>query len=109
MSNTTFVNDNTDIKQQKLHLLRSLDRRVRHSSKVYAYVFGGMGFLLFLFGFFISIIFFFNELLFLGLVSNILGTFMCVISYPIYVRMVEHKKAKYTEKINALVSDLLDE
>ena len=92
----------------KFDELRALDRKVKRPAKVFAYIFGTLGALVLGTGmcFAMKVI---GDLMALGIVVGCLGILMTAINYPIYKKILEKRKSKYSAKIISLSEEIIAE
>lgn len=92
--------------KQKLHQLRTLDKKVKRIPSGISISFGVFG--LFVFGLGMSMVLSWN-LIFWGSLVSIVGIFLMLLSYPIYQKIYRHQKEKYGKEILRLADELLQE
>lgn len=93
--------------QTKLEELKSLDKKVKMPTKIFAYTYGAVGSLVLGLGMCLAMKIFAN-LMPLGIVIGLLGIAMVSTTYPLYQKYLSKRKAKYSEEIIARSNELLD-
>lgn len=103
-----ILNEYSKKNDSKIAELRRLDRRVRLPAEIFAYSFGIVAALVFGTGmcFAMQII---GHSMLLGIVLGIVGIFCVCINYPIYKRILETNKAKYSSEIITLAKEIAEE
>ncbi len=84
--------------------LQKLDKKVKHTPKIIAFLLGGIGTLIFGTGF--SMIMEWNLLLF-GIIIGIVGLLLVIIAYPVYTWVQSKFKKNYGTQILELSDKLL--
>lgn len=99
-----------EIKEKtKLDKLRFLDRKTRIHAKVFAYIFGCVSSLILGFGMCIAMKVILEDFMWLGIVIGLLGILLLCFNYPIYKKIEEKNKKKYSKEILTLSDELLNE
>ena len=93
-------------KPSRVDELKKLDRKIKRPSTAFAYTFGIISALVLGFGMCLAMKVLF-DLMAVGIVIGIVGIVMCLITYPIYNKMLTSAKRKNASKINALAEDIL--
>lgn len=95
----------------KLDELRELDRKVKKSPLVFAYVYGSISALVFGTGmcFAMKVIGGTALWMILGIVIGLVGALLMSLTYKIYSAMINSRKKKYSKEILALSNELLNE
>jgi len=95
-----MLNEYSKRNDSKIAELKRLDRKVRLPAEIFVYSFGIITALVFGTGmcFAMQII---GHSMLVGIVLGIVGIFGVCINYPIYKRMLETNKAKYSSEIIA--------
>ncbi len=81
--------------------LRALDHKVRRPAAVFAYIFGVIGALVLGTGMCLAMEVI-GDMMAAGIVIGLAGIAMVSLTYPIYKRMLQGRKAKYAEQVLAL-------
>ena len=94
----------------KIIALRKLDRQAKLPSKVFAYTFGIISALVFGTGMCLAMQVIGSGLsgMIMGIAIGILGTIGCGVNYPIYKRLLENGKKKYSYEIVKLAREIAD-
>lgn len=95
----------------KLDELKSLDRKVKTAPMVFAYVFGSIAALVLGLGMCLAmkVIGGTTALMIVGIVIGVIGLVLMSATAPIYFRLLNKRKAKYSEQILKLSNELLNE
>ena len=91
----------------KLHELKTLDKKVRRPALIFAYVFGIISALVLGVGmcFAMKII---GDLMILGIAIGIVGIVLVTVNYFIYKKFLNLRKEKYSDQIFELSDSLLN-
>lgn len=92
--------------EDKLELLKKLDRDVTKAGTIWALVVGMIGCLLFGIGMCCTMVWA-DSYFVLGIIVGIIGMAVMIVAYPIYVKITNSKKKKLTPQILALSEELL--
>lgn len=90
----------------KLDELKTLDKKVRKTPKLWAYIFGVIFVLLFGFG--LTMVLEWKKYA-LGVIISAFGVILMIANYFIYRKIAEKLKQKYKDKILSLSEELLNE
>lgn len=99
--------DKKTLKENDLDKLNKLDKKVKRPAKIFGYTFGTLGTLILGFGMSIALGSIIN-IMGLGIAVGIVGIIAVSINYPIYKHILNKRKAKYSEEILLLSSQLLN-
>lgn len=91
---------------EKLEELKALDKKVKKTPKLWAYVFGVVFVLLFGFG--LTMVLEWGNLI-LGVIISSLGVILMIANYFVYKKIFSKLKLKYKDKILSLSEELLNE
>ena len=91
----------------KVDELKKLDRKIRRPANVFAYTFGTISALVLGFGMCLAMEVLF-DLMAVGIVIGVVGIIMCVLTYPIYKKMLASAKRKNAPKIKEMANNLLN-
>ncbi len=94
-------------KPTRVDELKKLDRKIKRPATAFAYTFGAISALVLGFGMCLAMEVLF-DLMAVGIVIGIVGIAMCLITYPIYKKMITSAKRKNANKINDLANDILN-
>ena len=94
----------TEKEHTELEKLKELDRKVKKSANVFAYVFGTISALIMGSGMSlvmtdISVMLSIPNSMVIGIIIGIIGMFMAIIIYPIYKRILDSRRKKYAKEI----------
>ena len=92
----------------KVDELKKLDRKIRRPYTIFAYCFGTVSALILGFGMCLAMKVLF-DLMAVGIVIGIAGIVLCLLTYPLYKKMLTSAKRKNADKIKALANDLLND
>lgn len=87
--------------------LKTLDKKVKMPALIFAYVFGTIASLILGTGMCIAMKVIFDVMA-LGIVIGIIGIALCLATYPIYKRILNNRKEKYSDSILDLSDKLLN-
>lgn len=93
----------------KLDELHNLDNKVNLPAIILAYTLGISGSLIFGFGMCIAMKVILKDLYLLGIIVGIIGIIIMSINYPIYIKVLNHRRKKYSNQIIELSNQLLNE
>jgi len=103
----------TEREHTDLDELKELDLKVKRPANVFAYIFGSISAIIMGSG--MSLVMTdiadtvrFQNPMFYGIVSGILGMFMAISNYPIYKRILGSRRKKYADKIIALSNKIMN-
>lgn len=94
-------------KPTKVDELKKLDRKIKRPANVFAYLFGSVSALVLGFGMCLAMKVLF-DMMAVGIVIGIVGIAMCLITYPIYKKILNSAKKKNVDKINELANEILN-
>ena len=94
-------------KPSRVDELKKLDRKIKRPALIFAYTFGTISALVLGFGMCLAMKVLF-DLMAVGIVIGVVGIAMCLITYPIYKKILTNAKRKNADKINALANDILN-
>ena len=91
----------------KIERLRYLDNKVKNIPMIYGLSFGIVGTLIFGLGmtFFLE----WTNLWYIGIPFGLLGLLVIILAYPIYIKVLNNYKTKYSQEIIDLSNELLNE
>ena len=98
-------------KKTPVEELKALDRKVKNPGIVFAYIYGVLGSLILGTGMcFAMDVFVLNSKLWLtiGVVIGIIGIIMVSTTYPIFLRIMNNRKAKYSSEILSKSDEILN-
>lgn len=101
-----IVNGYTKKESTKLDELKALDSKVKKPALIFAYVFGSISALLLGFGMCVAMQVILADLMWLGIVVGVVGIALCLLTYPIYKRILNSRKNKYREQILSISNEL---
>lgn len=101
-----IVNSYTKKENTKLDELKALDSKVKKPALIFAYVLGSISALLLGFGMCVAMQVILADLMWLGIVVGVLGIVLCLLTYPIYKKILNLRKNKYREQILAISNEL---
>lgn len=101
-----IVNSYTEEENTKLDELKALDSKVKKPALIFAYVFGSISALLLGFGMCVAMQVILADLMWLGIVVGVVGIAFCLLTYPIYKRILNSRKNKYREQILSISNEL---
>ena len=101
-----IVNSYTEKESTKLDELKALDSKVKKPALIFAYVFGSISALLLGFGMCVAMQVILADLMWLGIVVGVAGIALCLLTYPIYKRILNSRKNKYREQILSISNEL---
>ena len=92
----------------KLDELKSLDKHVKRPAQIFAYVYGSIGSLVLGTGmcFAMKVI---GSSMALGIGIGLVGIALTISTYPIFKKVLKHRRNKYSKQILAMSQDLLNE
>lgn len=102
------VRDFSTKEETKLDKLRELNKKARKGANVFAYVFGTIGSLVLGMGMCVAMKVILPELMWLGIVVGLVGILMVSVNYPIYKKLLEKGKNKYSRQILDLSEEILN-
>lgn len=100
------VNQYVEKETTKLDELKRLDSTVKKPALIFAYVFGSIAALILGFGMCVAMKVILADLMWLGIVVGVLGIALCLLTYPIYKKILNVRKNKYREQILAISNEL---
>lgn len=106
----TIRNDYVKHETTKFEQLKALDKKVRRPAKVFAYLFGSLGAIVFGTGMCLAMKVIFAQLPFVmpvGIAVGLVGIAMVSTNYPIYKKALDSRKRKYANEVLALSDELL--
>lgn len=86
--------------------LKSLDKKVKRPAQIFAYTFGVISSLILGFGMCLAMKVIF-DLMIVGILVGTLGIALCILTYPIYKKILLSRKQKYGDRIIELSDELL--
>lgn len=94
----------------KLDELKALDKKVKFPARLFAYIFGSVGALVLGVGMCLAMAIIGSTTfhMILGIAIGLLGITMVSTTYPIYVRVLETRKNKYSNEIITKSNELLN-
>lgn len=101
-----IVNSYTEKESTKLDELKALDSKVKKPALIFAYVFGSISALLLGFGMCVAMQVILADLMWLGIVVGVVEIALCLLTYPIYKRILNSRKNKYREQILSISNEL---
>ena len=87
--------------------LKALDKKVKMPALIFAYVFGTISSLILGTGMCLAMKVIF-DLMALGVLIGVIGIALCLATYPIYKRILNYRKEKYSDSILDLSDKLLN-
>ncbi|MBQ7348784.1 MAG: dihydropteridine reductase [Clostridia bacterium] len=96
----------TEKKPSSLEELKALDKKVKVPAEIFAYTFGIICSLILGFGMCLAMEVLFDFMV-IGILVGLLGIALCLLTYPIYKRILNSRKAKYADRILELSDELL--
>ena len=100
--------ETTTPEKTKLNELKELDHKVKTPARVFAYIFGAIGALILGTGMCLAMKII-GDLMVLGIIIGLVGIAMVSICYPLYVKILESRKAKYKDEIISKSNELLND
>ena len=91
----------------KLEQLKALDKKVKVPAIVFAYIFGIIGTLILGVGMCLAMEVIGNSMI-AGVVIGVIGIVMVVANYPMYHKILNRRKTKYSSQIIAKSDELLN-
>lgn len=105
-----IANEYSVKKESKVIALKKLDRRAKLPAKVFAYTFGIIMALVLGFGMCLSMDVIGNgNFIILGIIIGIIGFIGVGFNYPIYNKILEESKKKYSQDIIRLANEISNE
>lgn len=95
-----------DSSVKKLEKLKKLDKKVRMIPNILSLIIGTIGILVFGLG--MTYFLLWIDVWYVGIVFFILGVILMIFSYPIYQKISNYLKEKYSEEIIKLSNELLN-
>lgn len=96
----------TEKEETKIEKLKRLDRKVKIPAKIFAYIFGVIGILIFGTGLCLSMKVI-GDSLTLGIIVGLFGIFMIIVNNYLYKLILSNRKKKYSSQILALTDEIL--
>lgn len=93
----------------KVNKLKNLACLIKKKPKYYAYVSGGVGLLLIVFGIFVILNVLLSAYDFLGVSLILLGVLMCIVNPHRYYRLLDKQKEEYMEKLECITMSFFNE
>ncbi len=93
----------------KIDELQKLDNKVNLPAIILTYSLGILGSLVLGFGMCIAMKVIFQDLFVLGIIIGIIGIIMVSINYPLYKKVLNYRRKKYSNQIIEITNDLLNE
>jgi len=105
-----LIREYSEKETTKLDELKALDKKVKTPARLFAYIFGTIGALILGVGMCLAmkIIGGTTALMVVGIVIGVIGIAMVSINYPIYLRLLNNRKSKYSSEILAKSNELLN-
>lgn len=100
-----IANEYSKKKESKVIALKKLDRKAKRPAEIFAYTNGTIMALIFGFGMCLSMKVIGNSVT-LGIITGIIGIAGISINYPIYKRILEKSKEKYSYDIIKLAKEI---
>jgi hypothetical protein len=100
-----YVSGDENQKENKMELLRRLDRNVERHGSVIALIMGVMSALLFGVGMTCTMVW--TDFFVLGIIIGIIGMAGVSITYPLYTSMIKKGRAKLSPKIIEISNELM--
>lgn len=91
----------------KLEQLKELDRKVKTPAHLFAYIFGIIGTLILGTGLSFAMDVIGNSLV-LGIIVGVIGIILMIINYPIYKKLLNSRKQKYSSEILIKSNEILN-
>ena len=98
---------NTD--ESDLEKLKGLHKKARKNAYIFSYTFGTIAALIMGFGMSMAMEVIFAGFMWLGIIVGVIGMLMTLITYPIYKKLINNGKNKYSKDILELSKLLLNE
>ncbi len=96
----------TEKKPNTFDELKSLDQKVRLPAEIFAYTFGIICTLILGFGMCLAMKVLFDMMV-IGILIGSLGIALCLLTYPLYKKILNSRKDKYGNRILELSDELL--
>ncbi|MBP3630392.1 MAG: dihydropteridine reductase [Clostridia bacterium] len=93
--------------RSKIEELKSLDRKVKQPVLIFAYIYGVVGSLILGLGMCLAMKVIGNAMS-VGIIIGLVGIAMVSTTYPIYLRLLANRKAKYSDIIIEKSNELLN-
>lgn len=103
-----IVNEYSEKKESKVMALKKLDRKAKLSANIFAYSFGIIMSLVLGFGMCLSMEVIGDNVV-LGIIIGIIGIIGVGLNYPIYKKILEESKKKYSYDIITLANQITNE
>ena len=106
-----LITEYSDKEPSKINDLIALDNKVKKPAYIFAYTFGIIASLILGVGMCLAMQVIGDGigLMILGIVVGVIGIIMVSINYPIFVKILKHRKDKYSEEIIALSNKILNQ
>lgn len=95
--------------ESNLDKLKRLHKKAKNGAIIFAYIFGIVGALIMGFGMSVAMEVIFPNLMWMGIIVGVIGMLISLINYPIYKKMINNGKRKYSNQILELSKTLLNE
>ena len=95
--------------ESNLDKLKSLHKKAKSGAIIFSYIFGTIGSLIMGFGMSVAMEVIFADLMWMGIIIGVIGLFISLINYPIYKKLINNGKRKYSNQILELSKTLLNE
>ncbi len=96
-------------KTSKIDELQKLDNKVNLPATILTYTLGILGSLVLGIGMCISMKIILKDLFILGIIIGIIGIIMILINYPLYKKVLDSRRKKYSNQIIEITNELLNE
>lgn len=103
------VKSYTEKETTKVDEIRTLDSKVKKPVIIFSYIFGTISALLMGFGMCVAMQVILADLMWLGIIIGVVGIALCLLTYPIYSKLLSKRKKKYSDQILKLSNELLNE
>lgn len=107
----SIINDYSKKDTSKVIQLKKLDNKVKQGPFIFSITFGIISSLIFGTGMCLAMNVIGGTTLFMivGIIVGIIGIILMIINYPIYKKMLNHNKEKYSEDIMTLAREIAEE
>lgn len=96
-----------EVEKSKLDELKALDKKVKKAPTVFSYVFGSISSLVLGTGMCLAMKVI-GDMMALGIVVGVVGIGLCSITYPIYKKMLQKRRKKYSKQIIEISDSLIN-
>lgn len=101
----SYTNKTTAI--SKYEELKTLDKHVKNPARIFAYIFGTIGTLILGVGMCLAMKVI-GDAMIAGVIIGLIGIALVVVNYPLYHKILDKRKAKYSKQIIAKSDELLN-